>query len=87
MLDSDASIKGEDSSETESSSDGDSNEIASSDEEISENEEKVVSSKKARLPTTEPQEIKNGRALVCEYIDSMRQKNMTAKTIEWTQKL
>jgi hypothetical protein len=88
--DSDVSIKAEDSSEeTEGSSGVESSEIEASDEENEEmsDNDKLVSSKKARLPATEPQEVKNGRALLLEYVTTIRNKDTTSKTIQWTREL
>lgn len=89
--DSDVSIKAEDSSEeTEGSSGVESSDIEASNdenEEMSDNDDKLVSSKKARLSATEPQEVKNGRALMSEYVDTIRNKDMTPKTIQWTREL
>jgi hypothetical protein len=88
--DSDVSIKdGDSSEETEGSSGVESSDIASNEEneEISDNDDKIVSSKKARLPTTEPLEVKTGRALMSEYVDTIRNKDLTTKIINWTQTL
>lgn len=88
--DSDVSIKAEESSEeTEGSSGVDSSEIEASEgenEEASDNE-KLVSSKKARQSATEPQEVKNGRSLISEYVDTIRSKDITTRTIQWTREL
>lgn len=84
--DSDVSIKSEESSEeTEGSSGVESSEIEASDEEN--DDDKLVSSKKARMSTTESQEVKNGRALISEYVDSIRSKDISSKTVQWTQEL
>lgn len=88
--DSDVSIKAEESSEeTEGSSGVESSEIEESDgenDEVSDND-KLISSKKARQSATEPQEVRHGRALISEYVDSIRNKIITLKTIQWTREL
>lgn len=84
--DSDVSIKSEEESDTEGSSGVESSEIES-DQENEDNDDKLVSSKKARMSTTESQEVKNGRALISEYVDTIRSKDVTSKTIQWTKEL
>lgn len=86
--DSDASVVVDDSSEeSEGSSGVESSEMEASDDDDCDNEGKTKSSRRHRLPTTEPQEIKNGRLLISEYVDAIRTKDISSKTVQWTRKM
>lgn len=89
--DSDADIVQEDSSETEGSSGVDSSEPESGDDEQNfdgdSNDENNVSSKKARAPNYESQEVKNARAVGTEYFDTLRDPRLPQKIYSWTKDL
>ena len=77
----------ESSDETEGSSGEDSSEIISEDDDyFSENDESyaIVSSKKAKPSAYEPQEVKNGRAIVLEYDEILRSSSLEKITLKWT---
>lgn len=85
--DSDVVLKGDESTdETEGSSGDESSEINSSEDENSSDNDQIVSSKKAKPSSNEPQEVKNGRALVMEYAESLRD-NFKGKVFKWTKQL
>lgn len=85
--DSDSSVKQEDeSTETEDSSGDESSEIEASDEDASDDNDEFVSSKKARTSMHETQEVKHGRAIITEYVETLRTA-IEPKTIRWTQQL
>lgn len=90
FLDSGSDVEmGEDESsdETEGSSGDNSDEIRSVDEENSSaNDEFVSSNKKARPSATESQEVKNGRAVIMEFTEELRD-NLATKIFKWTKQL
>ena len=77
----------ESSEESEGSSGVESSEMEASDDDNCDNEGKTKSSNRQRLSTTEPQEIKNGRLLISEYVDAIRTKDISSKTVQWTRKM
>lgn len=89
--DSDVTIEeNESTDETEGSSGVLSSEIESSeDEAISDNDEScaIVSSKKGKPSNSEPPEVKYGRTVMSDYVELLRDKNITTKTIRWTKEL
>lgn len=56
---------------------------------MSDNDEScaIVSSKKGKPSSCEPPEVKYGRTVMSDYIDLLRDKNITARTIRWTKEL
>lgn len=89
--DSDASVINDESTETEGSSgvEEDDDEFSKEDDELSGNDDSYqnVSSQKAKPSATEPQEVKNGRAILTESVESFHGVSIATKTIKWTQQL
>lgn len=88
--DSDASVRNDESTdETDDSSGVDSSEAESSgdDDKYSDSDDHVVSSKKAKPSSSEPQEVKNGREILTECVEHFRGDCVTTKTLKWTQQL
>lgn len=91
---SDADIKEDESSETEGSSGVDSSDLDSSegenedlDNEDADADDANVSSKKAKLPSWEPIEVKAGRIIVQEYVEELRSQPFPKKVFGWTKEL
>lgn len=81
-------VEEESSDETEGSSGVESSEMSSEEEILVENEDSFVSSsKKAKQSACEPQEVKNARALISEYVETFRDKDVAAKIFQWTKQL
>lgn len=73
--------------ETEGSSGVQSSELSSEEEILVENGDSFVSKRKAKPSSSEPQEVKNGRGLIMEYIESLRGQDIPTKTFKWTKQL
>lgn len=84
----DAIVENSTSEETEGSSGVESSDPESDefDDPSDDNDESCVSSKKAKPSAAEPQEVKNGRRITSEYVETLKP-NLTSKTIQWTQQL
>lgn len=80
-------FKGNALTETEGSSGVDSSEVESSNSEPEDDEDNNVSSKKVRQPYCEAQEGKNGRAVLAEFVESLRNSNLSSKLFNWTKQL
>lgn len=90
--DSDAlALNDESSDETDGSSGVESSEADSNDDEscsdYDESSQNLNSSKTAKPSSTEPQEVKNGRAILAECVESFHGVSISSKTIHWTQQL
>lgn len=49
--------------------------------------EKRQKLKKGKISATEPVEVKNGRSLITDYVESVRGKSVSSKTIAWTKEM
>lgn len=89
--DSDAEIVQGESSETEGSSGVESSELESDDDEQNydgdSNDENNVSSKKAKAPNYESQEVRNARAVGMEYFETLRDPKLPQRIYNWTKDL
>lgn len=90
--DSDVDIVQGESSETEGSSGVESSDQESDEDEQeydgdSNDENNVSSSKKARAPNYESQEVKNARAVGTEYFETLRDHRLPQKIYSWTKDL
>lgn len=82
----DASDNDESAEETEGSSGVNSSEIETSDDDV-DNDDVVSSKKKGKPSATESQEVKKGRILLTEFLESLRHVDIPSKTIKWTKQL
>lgn len=75
------------SDETEGSSGVESSEMSSAEETLVENGDSFVSCRKGKPSACEPQEVKNGRLVITDYIESLRTQNIPKLTFKWTKQL